>query len=267
MERRGIVTEKGKKNRLIKEQNRLLKEVKRRLSILGKWIKELNRKREKENQPINHINPIHSILDHSPTLLEMLTVAMQQSSQPNSRYGKIRDLKTFAKAVSFLQENNIASLSELQESISEMRKQYQNTNGKIKQTEKQIHEREELIDQSEKYLQYREYHKAYKQTKSKKQEDYAEHYRMELALYDRAEHYLKEHLGSDTILKLKAWKAEVATLANEKDHLYREVHRLKEKVSETENIKRCIEQAIEPQEQRKEQARSSDIFVAIGGDI
>lgn len=258
MERRGIVTEKGNKNRLIKEQNRLLKEVKRRLSILGKWIKELNQKREEKHQSIN---PIHSVPDHSPTLIEMLTAAMQQSNQPNSRYGKIRDLKTFAKAVSFLQENNITSLSELQESISEMRKRYRNANGQIKQMEKQIHEREDLIDQSEKYLQYRDYHKAYKKTKPRKQEEYAEKYRTELALYDRAERYLKEHLGSDTTLKLKAWKAEVATLTNEKDRLYQKVRKLREKVSETETIKRCIEQTIEPQEQRKEQVRGNNILL------
>ncbi len=43
-----------------------------------------------------------------------------------------------------------------------------------------------------------------------KHEEYAERYRSELALYDRAERYLKEHLGSDTKLRLKAWKAEVA---------------------------------------------------------
>ena len=138
-----------------------------------------------------------------------------------------------AKAVSFLQENNITSLSELQETISEMRKRYQNTNGQINQTEKQLHKRE----------------------------DYAEHYRMELALYDRAERYLKEHLGSDTTLKLKAWKAEVATLTNEKDRLYREVRKLREEVSETETIKRCIEQTIEPQEHRKEQTKSTAILL------
>ena len=73
-----------------------------------------------------------------------------------------------------------------------------NTNSEIKQTEKLLHERKELIDQAEKYLQYRDYHKTYKQTKPKKQEEYAERYRTELALYDRAERYLKEHLGSDT---------------------------------------------------------------------
>ncbi len=74
-----------------------------------------------------------------------------------------------------------------------MKKRYWNTNSEIKQTEKLFHERKELIEQAENYLQYREYHKAYKQTKPKKQGEYAERYRTELALYDRAERYLKEH--------------------------------------------------------------------------
>lgn len=260
MERRGIVTEKGNKNRLIKEQNRLLKGVKRRISELGKWVKE--KSAQKENQSIN---PIHSVPVHSGrleqpfTLLELLNAAMQQAGQPNSRYGKIRDLKTFAKAVSFLQSNNISTLSELQETLSGMKKRYWNTNSEIKQTEKLLHERKELIEQAENYLQYREYHKVYKQTKPKKQEEYAERYRTELALYDRAERYLKEHLGSDTKLRPKAWKAEVADLTAQKDRLYLEVRKLKEEVAEAETVKKCVEQAIPPTEQRKEKSKTQDM--------
>jgi len=254
MERKGIVTEKGEKNRLIREQNRLLKEVRRRIAELGKWIKE--KSAQKDNQSIN---PFHSVPVQSPTLLELLNTAMQQAGQPNSRYGKIKDLKSFAKAVSFLQGNNISTLSELQETLSKMKKRYWNTNSEIKQTEKLLHERKELIDQAEKYLQYREYHKTYKQTKPKKQEDYAERYRTELALYDRAERYLKEHLGSDTKLRPKAWKAEVTDLTAQKDRLYREMRSLKEEVAEAETVKRCVEQAIPPTEQRKERSKAHDM--------
>jgi hypothetical protein len=138
MERKGIVTEKGEKNRQIREQNRLLKEVKRRIAGLEKWVKE--KSAEKDSQSIN---PFHSVPIHSPqppTLLELLNTAMQQAGQPDSRYGKIRDLKTFAKAVSFLQVNNISTLSELQETLSKMKKRYWNTNSEIKQTEKLLHE-------------------------------------------------------------------------------------------------------------------------------
>ena len=139
------------------------------------------------------------------------------------------------------------------------KKRYWNTNGEIKQTEKPLHERKELIDQAEKYLQYQDYHKNYKQTKPKKQEEYAERYRTELALYDRAERYLKEHLGSDTKLKPKAWKAEVADLTAQKDRLYREMRSLKEEVAEAETVKRCIEQTIPPTEQRKEKSKTHDV--------
>ncbi len=254
MERKGIVTEKGEKNRLIREQNRLLKEVRRRIAELGKWIKE--KSAQKDNQSIN---PFHSVPVQSPTLLELLNTAMQQAGQPDSRYGKIKDLKSFAKAVSFLQGNNISTLSELQETLSKMKKRYWNTNSEIKQTEKLLHERKELIDQAEKYLLYRDYHKTYKQTKPKKQEEYAERYRTELALYDRAERYLKEHLGSDTKLKPKAWKAEVADLTAQKDRLYREMRKLKEETAEAETVKRCIEQVIPPTEQRKEKSKTHDV--------
>lgn len=254
MERKGIVTEKGEKNRLIREQNRLLKEVRRRIAELGKWVKE--KSAQKDNQSIN---PFHSVPVQSPTLLELLNTAMQQAGQPNSRYGKIKDLKSFAKAVSFLQSNHISTLSELQETLSGMKKRYWNTNSEIKQTEKLLHERKELIDQAEKYLLYRDYHKTYKQTKPKKQEEYAERYRTELALYDRAERYLKEHLGSDTKLKPKAWKAEVADLTAQKDRLYREMRKLKEETAEAETVKRCIEQVIPPTEQRKEKSKTHDV--------
>ena len=254
MERKGIVTEKGGKNRLIREQNRLLKEVKRRIAELGKWVKE--KSAQKDNQSIN---PFHSVPIQSPTLLELLNTAMQQAGQQDSRYGKIKDLKSFAKAVSFLQSNHISTLSELQETLSEMKKRYWNTNSEIKQTEKLLHERNELIDQAEKYLLYRDYHKTYKQTKPKKQEEYAERYRTELALYDRAERYLKEHLGSDTKLRPKAWKAEVADLTAQKDRLYREMRKLKEETAEAETVKRCIEQVIPPTEQRKEKSKTHDV--------
>ena len=254
MERKGIVTEKGEKNRLIREQNRLLKEVRRRIAELGKWIKE--KSAQKDNQSIN---PFHSVPVQSPTLLELLNTAMQQAGQPDSRYGKIKDLKSFAKAVSFLQGNNISTLSELQETLTKTKKRYWNTNNEIKQTERLLHERKELIDQAEKYLQYREYHKAYKPTKPKKKEEYAERYRTELALYDRAERYLKEHLGSDTKLKPKAWKAEVADLTAQKDRLYREMRKLKEETAEAETVKRCIEQVIPPTEQRKEKSKTHDV--------
>lgn len=253
MERRGIVTDKGNQNREIREQNRLLKEVKRRIAALTAWIKEKTAQ-TKEN-PFPSVPILSERSEQPPTLLELLNRAYTEAAKPQSRYGKIQDLKLYAKAFNFLQSRNITTLVQLQEVVSDMKKQYWTTNGEIKQTEKLLHERKELIDQAEKYLEHRPTYKAYMQTKPKKQEDFFESNRAALTLYQSAERYLKEHLGEDKVLKSKAWKAEVADLTQKKSRLYSDLQTLKAEVQEAEAVKKCVEQAVQP-EQGKEKTQS-----------
>ena len=253
MERRGIVTDKGNQNREIREQNRLLKEVKRRIAALTAWIKEKTAQ-TKEN-PFLSVPILSERSEQPSTLLELLNRAYTEAAKPQSRYGKIQDLKLYAKAFNFLQSRNITTLVQLQEVVSDMKKQYWTTNGEIKQTEKLLHERKELIDQAEKYREHRPTYKAYMQTKPKKQEDFFESNRVALTLYQSAERYLKEHLGEDKVLKPKAWKAEVADLTQKKSRLYGSLQTLKAEVQEAEAVKKCVEQAVQP-EQGKEKTQN-----------
>ena len=69
---------------------------------------------------------------------------------------------------------------------------------------------------------------------------------------------LKNHLGSDTKLRPKAWKAE-DDLTAQKDRLYLEVRKLKEEVAEAETVKRYVEQTMPPTEQRKEKSKGHDM--------
>ena len=253
MERRGIVTDKGNQNREIREQNRLLKEVKRRIAALTAWIKEKTAQ-TKEN-PFLSVPILSERSEQPSTLLELLNRAYTEAAKPQSRYEKIQDLKLYAKAFNFLQSRNITTLVQLQEVVSDMKKQYWTTNGEIKQTEKLLHERKELIDQAEKYREHRPTYKAYMQTKPKKQEDFFESNRVALTLYQSAERYLKEHLGEDKVLKSKAWKAEVADLTQKKSRLYGSLQTLKAEVQEAEAVKKCVEQAVQP-EQGKEKTQN-----------
>ena len=72
------------------------------------------------------------------------------------------------------------------------------------------------------------------QTKPKKKDAFFECYRAALVLYQSAERYLKEHLGKDNALKLKAWKAEVADLTQKKSRLDGSLQTLKAEVQEAE---------------------------------
>ena len=259
MERRGIATDKGNQNREIREQNRLLKEVKRRIAALTAWIKEKT-SQVKENQSVNPFPSVPIPSEQPPTLLELLNRAYAEAAKPQSRYGKIQDLKLYAKAFQFLQSRDITTLVQLQEVVSDMKKRYWTTNGEIKQTEKLLHERKELIDQAEKYLEHCPTYKAYMQTKPKKQEDFFESNRAALILYQSAERYLKEHLGKDKVLKLKAWKSEVADLTQKKSSLYSDLQTLKAEVQEAEAVKKCVEQAVQPEQSRaKTQSKRRDM--------
>ena len=244
MEKRGLVTERGEHNREIRRQNRRLLEMRRQISRLTVWIRQMTRQ-ERDHQSIN---PIQS--NQSLTLLEYLNKIIHDSSVPQSNYGKARDLKIYAKAISFLQERGIETISQFQEVVAEIKKNYRNTNGRIKRTETQIHERKELVDQSEKYLKYRPVYVKYRQTKPRKQEDYYNQHTAELILYQTAERYLKEHLGDNRVLNLKEWKKEIVTLNSEKKRLYEKVYEMKAEVQEAETIQKCVEQAIQEEPTR-----------------
>ena len=80
-----------------------------------------------------------------------------------------------------------------------------------------------------------------------KERFYNEH-TAELILYQTAERYLKEHLGDNNMLNLKGWKADIKTLALEKNRLYSEVQSLQDEVYEAETIRKCVEQAVQTEQ-------------------
>lgn len=50
-----------------------------------------------------------------------------------------------------------------------------------------------------------------------------------------------------------------AVLTAHKDSLYREIRKLKEEVQEAETVKKCVEQTVQPTEQRKERSKGKDV--------
>lgn len=81
-----------------------------------------------------------------------------------------------------------------------------------------------------------------------------------MTLYQSAERYLKEHLGKDNVLKLKAWKSEVADLTQKKSSLYSDLQTLKAEVQQAEAVKKCVEQAAQPEHTRaKTQSKWRDM--------
>ena len=134
MERKGIATEKGNINRQIAADNKLLKEIKGRITRLYKWTKEQAEKPEGKD-----------------SIMAQLYEAQLSTGNPDSRYGKIKNLKESAALFNFLNGNNITSMEQLYEKVAAMNKDYYSLRGKIVNAERRIKVLNEHLSMWEKY--------------------------------------------------------------------------------------------------------------------
>ncbi len=239
MERRGISTGRGMENRRIAEQNRLLEETGRKIAGLCLYLKKLNEQKEED--------------ERRPALADLFDEAMNRAL----RDGKRSDAVDFADGAAFLRENSIESIQELQETASELWSRCRHVTEQGKQVEGRLHERQEMIRQAHVYRENRECYVQYKKTKPRKQADFAERHRTELALYSHAERYLTEHTA-DRKVTLGAWKADAARLASEKDRLYDEMCGLRDKAKEASAVMRDVKRVVQL-EQPQKQVKSRDM--------
>lgn len=235
MERRGIATERGNINREVRSANQELRQLRARINKLKKWLAD-ELKTEHQIDDLSH--PIPSI-----NLIETLTGILEKPEE-KTRWKKIADLKTFAKALAFLQSNGITDLPQLQQKVSSLRNKYDTVSGAIKKAERRLNTLDKHIQQAETYLKHRDVYRRYKAEKPKKQEGFYEKHSAEIILFESSERYLKQHLNGHTALPIKAWRAEVAKLTAEKGSLYQQFYALKEEVSKVEVIKRNVEAAL-----------------------
>ena len=240
MERRGISTGRGMENRRIAEQNRLLEETGRKIAGLCLYLKKLNEQKEDEGR--------------GPTLADLFDAAMNRAL----RDGKRSDAADFADGAAFLRENGIESIQELQETASELWGRCRRVTERIRHVEDRLHERQEMIRQANVYRENRECYVQYKKTKPRRQADFAESHRTELALYSHAEQYLLAYTA-DRKVTLGAWKADAARLASEKGRLYDEMCGLRDAAKEADAVTRNVKRVMQVEQPQRRQVKRRDM--------
>lgn len=231
MEKKGVATDRGNINREIKHQNMILREISRRIKALLNWIRGIGKEEKAE------IENTKSTLPPKENLLSVFENLIRNNTENHNA-----DLEKYIENYQFLKEKNIASLSELKESIVTLRDKNYKTTRALKDTEKRIDDNTKLIDQAEKYLKHKDNYKVYSKLKKNKQEDFYNEHTAELILFESAKKYLKEHLGESKSLTISKWKSEVTALKKEKDSLYSQIIDLRKEVEKAESVRSCIEQ-------------------------
>jgi ATP-dependent exoDNAse (exonuclease V) alpha subunit len=223
MERKGIRTERGNRNRIIEVSNKELRQTKARLDKLKKWIAD-----ETKHEAA------------APTLADVLDGILQGGEQ-KGRYARIHDLKAAADTLSFMQEHRISTIAELRGVVTEYYGRLSDIRGKSKPIERKMKTLDEHIRQAETLSKHRKVYEQYAQQKPKKREAFYESHRAEITLYESASRYMKEHLNGRSRIPMKEWRAERSKLATKSRALSVELHSLKVEIKKVEVIRRHAE--------------------------
>jgi hypothetical protein len=261
LEKRGIQTELGDKNRAIAETNKKLRQINARLKKLETWKTD--------------------IITAPPTLYEVFSEMYRTPPEKRSRKWHVANVQNMAQTMLFFDKYNIETVSDMSRVVNEMRGNFDVVSVNLKKTERRLETLGEHIKQSENFKSYRgyraksdklyaEYQTAknagglFAERKAQKALDAANAYyetnRMEITLFDAAEKYLKGVLQSrydpKKLPPIAAWKNELAEKTAERAALYRDYEKLKTETQKVEQIKRTVEQIVKVDEPEQERHQS-----------
>ena len=242
MEKKGIRTEKGNLNRMIRAANALLKKLIARYQQLAAWIKEI---KENLNEPV------------SPSLnLLLLEYLEKRNAGTYSNKAKINNLKQVSAEIAYLENHDLSTLDDLQAVTSQYREKLDQLNQKMRASEKRQKELNELISAAERYSSTKEVVDGMKNIHFKmKRDQYRKDHEMDFNIHFAAKRTLERLLkdNPDKTLHLSQWKKEVEQLSAEYNADYEELKQQREESRELFRIKAQIDSVLKDQERIQEQ--------------
>ena len=234
MEARGLVTNKGERNRWIKSANTMLRALRDRIKSLATWLTSTRVK-----------------LESTPSLEKLLMEYMdKRNAGAWSEKAKVGNLKRASKAVSYLSEHKLHTLDDLEKRLTLLHTELDEVKTVLGANKKRS---EELRD----CLRYAEQFKLFKplydelnaiKWKSKREQFKAEHER------ELRQFYLARRKLSDGIHTAE-WQHELDTLARENAAVYAEYKTLHAELTKLMDVKYCIDRALSAREDEGRKTR------------
>ncbi|MCI5840315.1 MAG: MobA/MobL family protein, partial [Clostridium sp.] len=241
MESKGIKTDKGDKNRLIKSTNALIAEIKEKIKILKSWIEEIKAELEKFDQPET------TLVDILNTHLDMRKEGRNDWNKSAQTKVSIADLKRISQAIMILQSRNIRTLDELDEIL----KPIDETRKSIKADEKEIKRLKQHVSKIEDYEKYKPIYDKYKSIRFEKLKEkyYAEH-ESEIEKYKTVVRYMKANPECKPSAKAEI-KSEIIALTEHQKSSSANLSTHQSELQELEQIRYIATKAMEHKENEK----------------
>jgi len=228
MEKRGIPTEMGERNREIRQQNKLLDQLEARLSRLHSWA-QFEKRMDAEL--------IAKGMDVSdPNLRYVLASKIFASTvSPKRKDHRLRD---GVGLLAIMQEYNITDAASYAEAVKQVNTKFYTLRSKRKENADLSAELSIRIEAYEHYRQYRKVYQAWEKLSAAKRAAYEHSHEYELRKYREATVILHRCQTDGEKLDYKGWKAALVHLNQERFMLDCQLQAQKEDVRRLEVVKR-----------------------------
>ena len=224
MEARGLVTNKGERNRWIKSANTMLRALRDRIKSLAAWLTSTRVR-----------------LESTPSLARLLMEYMdERNAGAWSNKAKVGNLKRASKAVSYLSENNLHTLDNLENHLASLHAKLDEVKTALDANKKRSKELRDCLRYAEQFKLFKPLYDELNaiKWKSKREQFKAEH-ESELRQFYLAQRKLPDGIHIDD------WKRELDALAHSNDAEYAKYKRLRAELSELLDVKYCIDRALD----------------------
>ena len=231
MEAKGIATDKGERNRWIRSANAMLRTLREKIKALTGWLEE-----------------IHAELDktQSPTLAALLAdYCDARNAVAWSRKAKVSNLKRFAAAAAYLQENSLYTLDDLQNHLDLLRKRLHSEKSNLDAKHSRMKELRELLIYAEQYERFKPIHDQLGAIKWKsKREQFKAKHESELRQF-----YLARRKLTDGIHTAE-WQRELDALEQDCEDEYAKYKPLRDEMKKLLDVKYCVDRALSGEENK-----------------
>ena len=233
MEARGIATDKGERNRWIRSANAMLRTLREKIKAMTVWLEEIRA----ESQ--------------SPTLAALLTDYYDmRNAGAWSNKAKVSNLKRFAAAAAYLQENSLHTLDDLQNHLDLLRKSLHGVKSNLDAKHSRIKQLREMMRYAEQYERFKPIHDQLGALKWKaKREQFKTEHESELRQF-----YLARRKLTDDIHTAE-WQCELDALEQECEAEYTKYKPLRDEMKTLLDVKYCVDRALGGEEDKGHETR------------
>lgn len=255
MEKKGIATDKGEINRMIRKTNRLIREIRGYIDSLKEWLAEIFAAKKQ-------IQATPQSPDIATLLTKYLSIERERSrkySQGWQRQHTAGELQKISKAIIYLQEKRIVTLEDLDAALSSVDSETKRLNKSVVTKQKRMRELEKFIEHGNNYNRLKPIHDELKTLKNgwgKKREKFEQAHESDLIIWNSANRFLHANLPKGTkSFKVSEWQKEFGELKAQSASEYEQLKVARNEVKELQQIRRCIDIVQQAEQRTQEQTQ------------